>query len=249
LSQLSESYKDLRRLDVQLAKHTSELEDFEHSSKQDRAKAFSGKLQLYVFAWFSILAENCFSYVTLPSFFLPLGNSKLLIEEEKFRKTGKKKFEQISEKLLISFNKFQLLSTTVDGIAIELKPDLEALSEHSRALIKGKLKERAELMHLELISSHGSGGAVVPKAPISAGPMRKLSIASSPMRSPSPGPKNLTLFGLRPTNKAGKHPTNTANHSNSSDENFTSNDANASVHIKSSADESPRSSSRVRIIL
>ena len=42
LGQLSDSYKDLRRLDIQLAKHTSELEDFEHSSKQDRAKAFSG---------------------------------------------------------------------------------------------------------------------------------------------------------------------------------------------------------------
>ena len=44
LSLMSETYKELLRLDVQLVKHTSELEDFEHTSKQDRAKAFTGKL-------------------------------------------------------------------------------------------------------------------------------------------------------------------------------------------------------------
>lgn len=244
MSQLLDSYKDLLRLDVQLVKHTSELEEFEHSSKQDRAKAFTGKLQ-----YITLYVLDCMCWIST-SPVLYIGNSKLLIEEEKFRKTGKKKFEHISEKLLLSFNKLQQLSSTaIDGLVMETKPNLESLSEQSRALIKGKLKERAELMHLELIS-HGAGGAVVSKAPITSGPTHKLSIASSqaslPMGSPSPGPKNLTSFGLRPTTKTGKHATTTATHSG--DENSSSNDTNASsVHSKSSADETPKS--RVRIIL
>ncbi len=150
-----------------------------------------------------------------------------------------------------SFNKFQQVSSaTLDGIVIEAKPSLECLSDQSRALIKGKLKERAELMHLELMS-HGVVGGAVSKAPTSATPMHKSSISSSqsslPMGSPSHNSKSLTLFGLRPSSKAGKHPATTANQTNSADENCTSNDANASIHSKSSADEPHKS--RVRIIL
>ena len=42
MSQLQAVYKELLRSDVQLLKHTAELEEFEHSSKQDRAKALAG---------------------------------------------------------------------------------------------------------------------------------------------------------------------------------------------------------------
>ena len=113
---------------------------------------------------------------------------------------GKKKFEHISEKLLQSFNRMQQLSPTAPmagsgascqnqtGPMIDIKPDLEPLSAQSRSLIKGKLKERAELMHLELMpsskpsASAGSGrqSASIASTASSSSSSSVVSIMSSP---------------------------------------------------------------------
>jgi len=44
-----------------------------------------------------------------------IGNSKLLIEEEKFRKNGKKKYEQLADKMSLLFTKLSSLSTAGSG--------------------------------------------------------------------------------------------------------------------------------------
>jgi hypothetical protein len=84
-----------------------------------------------------------------------------LIEEEKFRKTGKKKFEQITEKVLSQYTKLNALVAETHNNSnnnnnninngIEIKMDFSNLSSQSKVLLKGKAKERSELMHLELI--------------------------------------------------------------------------------------------------
>lgn len=77
-----------------------------------------------------------------------MGNSKALVEEEKFRKAGKRKFEQISEKLL---DCARLSQTYSCGFPL----DISKLSQHGQDLLKGKISERTELMHLHTMT-HGT---------------------------------------------------------------------------------------------
>jgi hypothetical protein len=76
-----------------------------------------------------------------------IGNSKALVEEEKFRKSGKRKFEQISEKLLEAAKAAQLCS-----YECHLPLDISSLSSHGQDLLRGKIQERTELMHLHTIT-------------------------------------------------------------------------------------------------
>ena len=91
------------------------------------------------------------------------GNSKLLMEEEKFRKNGKKKYEQITDKMLQVFHKLSALVTqnsttatspTAAGVGaggIDIKIDFTQLSPSGQALLKDKkFKEKIELMHLKV---------------------------------------------------------------------------------------------------
>jgi hypothetical protein len=93
------------------------------------------------------------------------GNSRLLVEEEKFRKAGKKKYEVLSEKMLQLFAKLNTLTgastTSAGGPAphIDVRPTLAALSAKGKGLLKGRFKERIELMHLQL--STGPAAAAV----------------------------------------------------------------------------------------
>jgi hypothetical protein len=43
LTSISEAHKELLRSDALLAKHVGDMEEFETTSKQDRAKALSGE--------------------------------------------------------------------------------------------------------------------------------------------------------------------------------------------------------------
>lgn len=78
---------------------------------------------------------------------LNVGNSKLLIEEEKFRKNGKRKYEQLSEKLLQAA---QMVHHYGDGFHV----DCSKLSLACQDLLKGKFQDRLELMHLHT-TTHG----------------------------------------------------------------------------------------------
>lgn len=96
------------------------------------------------------------------SFLLSTGNSRLLVEEEKFRKTGKKKYEVLSEKMLQLFAKLNSLTSGNNAAGasvphIDVRPTLAALSAKGKGLLKGRFKERIELMHLQL--STGPAGA------------------------------------------------------------------------------------------
>lgn len=77
-----------------------------------------------------------------------LGNSKALVDEEKFRKSGKKKFEMISEKLLEAARSAQSCS---GGFPM----DISKLSSSGQDLLRGKVHERTELMHLHTMT-HGA---------------------------------------------------------------------------------------------
>lgn len=142
---LDSAVKELKRLDSSLTKHIKEMEDFESTSKQNRNKVLSGK-------WHG--AKN-FMIHALPFFMVNLGSSKALIEEEKFRKTGKRKYEHIVEKLTVAFYQAQyyMASTKSDLLS---SPVL-GLSHTAIAAIKGKGKstERTELMHLHT-TTHGT---------------------------------------------------------------------------------------------
>jgi len=83
------------------------------------------------------------------------------MEEEKFRKSGKKKYEQITDKMLQVFQKLSALlnqapvtSPTAAGAGsggIEIKIDFTQLSASGQALLKDKkFKEKIELMHLKV---------------------------------------------------------------------------------------------------
>lgn len=81
-----------------------------------------------------------------------VGNSKLLMEEEKFRKNGKKKYEQITDKMLQVYQKLISLNqnTSTSG-GIDIKIDHTQLSSSGQALLKDKkFKEKIELMHLKV---------------------------------------------------------------------------------------------------
>ena len=76
------------------------------------------------------------------------GSSKALVEEEKFRKTGKKKFGQITERLVQAARTAQQHS---DGMHM----DISHLSQQGQDLLRGKIQERIELMHLHT-TTHGT---------------------------------------------------------------------------------------------
>lgn len=164
---------------------------------------------------------------------LILGNSKALIEEEKFRKASKRKYEQLSEKIVSSYGQLQGLlsgqavassvpvpmpvlapktqqqqqpqtvvpfaSTSAvahkphfgDSLCVDVAVDCTAfLSSQAQSLVRGKAKEKVELMHLHT-TTHGtrrwSGENTNPgngesQAHETAGP------ASKQQRSASPTP-------------------------------------------------------------
>ncbi len=81
------------------------------------------------------------------------GNSKLLMEEEKFRRSGKKKYEAVTDKMLSLHARLAALVSAAQGGSgsIEIKLDLSALSASGQSLLKDRrLKERIELMHLNI---------------------------------------------------------------------------------------------------
>jgi hypothetical protein len=134
---LDGAVREAQRLDGLLVRHIREMEDFESSSKLNRAKLLS-------------------------------GSSKALVEEEKFRKTGKRKYEHVVEKLTAAFMQVQYHMLTP-------KPDLLTssvlkLSSTAVAAVRGKSTkstERTELMHLHT-TTHGtkrwSGDLLEPEA-------------------------------------------------------------------------------------
>ena len=85
------------------------------------------------------------------------GNSKALVEEEKFRKNGKKKYEVISEKIISAHANLLRAVGTLSGVANGVVPgiDLTHLSSQTVALLKGKAQEKIELMHLHT-TTHGT---------------------------------------------------------------------------------------------
>eukprot|EP01041_Mallomonas_annulata_P007618 gene7618-15601_t len=78
------------------------------------------------------------------------GSSKALIEEEKFRKNGKRKYEQLSEKLVTTYRHLRQYThgENVDISAL-------GLSRKAQDLLRGLGTERIELMHLHTIT-HGT---------------------------------------------------------------------------------------------
>lgn len=87
-----------------------------------------------------------------------------MIEEEKFRKNGKKKYESLSEKLISAALALQSAAGGLKGsVTIEMTPILSSLSSQGQSLIRGglhghtstKVHERLELMHLHT-TTHGT---------------------------------------------------------------------------------------------
>ena len=113
----------------------------------------------------------------------------MLVEEEKFRKSGKKKYEQLSEKMLQLYTKLNSLTSGTHAATgasvphIDVRPTLAALSAKGKGLLKGRFKERIELMHLQL-STGPTTSAHVPS------PVGAISTpAAAPLASRLPGPK------------------------------------------------------------
>jgi hypothetical protein len=111
------------------------------------------------------------------------GNSKALVEEEKFRKAGKRKYEQVTERIIVLAEQLESLTATAgsgDAVAVaaalDIGPlDLSCLSAQSHTVLKGKVhwQEKLELMHLHT-TTHGtrrwSGGLPTPPGPAAAAP-------------------------------------------------------------------------------
>ncbi len=71
------------------------------------------------------------------------------MDEEKFRKAGKKKFEHITERLVAA-------AKLAQQYCLQSAPlDTSGLSAQSQLALHGKLQERAELMHLHTLT-HGT---------------------------------------------------------------------------------------------
>lgn len=87
------------------------------------------------------------------------GSSKHLLEEEKFRKNGKKKYEALAEKLTLtgaSLVQLAAQSNSVGGIEVTI--DFSSLSQQAQGLLRGKnmvYREKLELMHLHTMT-HGT---------------------------------------------------------------------------------------------
>jgi hypothetical protein len=82
------------------------------------------------------------------------GNSKALVEEEKFRKNGKLKYESLSKKILAAVEKASALSNGGNR-CISLPLDLSFVGTQTQLLLKGFKNERVELMHLHT-TTHGT---------------------------------------------------------------------------------------------
>lgn len=143
LQNIYETFLEMKKQDTALIKHIQELEEFENQSNKDRAKV------------------------------LLSGNSKLLMEEEKYRKNAKKKYEVISEKLVNIFQKLINLTTSTtspindgsssdanfvanSGIMIECKIDLNCFSQYTQSILKNGIQKEK----LELIRLHTSAAAM-----------------------------------------------------------------------------------------
>ena len=78
------------------------------------------------------------------------GNSKALVEEERFRKNGKKRYEALSEKIVSATMQLQALAA---GGALPVSVDLAFLAPCSAALLRCKsYSDRVELMHLHTMT-------------------------------------------------------------------------------------------------
>lgn len=150
LESVSDCFNELKTMDSSLIRHINELEEFEQSSKENRAKALS-------------------------------GNSKLLIEEEKYRKNAKKKFESITEKMVYLYAKLNALSSGAqahssvgmsspppvqcllqESTFIEIKIDITGFSIQGQTLLKGGVsKEKVELMRLHTLAGAASSNVQV----------------------------------------------------------------------------------------
>lgn len=82
------------------------------------------------------------------------GNSKALVEEEKFRKNGKLKYESLSKKILAAVEKANNLANCGNK-CISIPLDLSFVGTQTQLLLKGFKNERLELMHLHT-TTHGT---------------------------------------------------------------------------------------------
>jgi hypothetical protein len=93
------------------------------------------------------------------------GGGTTLLEEERFRKNSKAKFNKLSERILLHLGKLNTLTGKAEGSQgiglraahIDVRPDLSALSEQGKDLARGRFKDKVELMHLQL--STGTSGS------------------------------------------------------------------------------------------
>lgn len=110
---------------------------------------------------FSSSFKHCYQSIKLLS-----GNSKALMEEEKFRKIGKRKYEQITERMIALAAILEQLAAVNDGSSSPVPGgpatgfvpvDFSCLSSQGQALLRGKghWQERVELMHLHT-TTHGT---------------------------------------------------------------------------------------------
>jgi hypothetical protein len=84
------------------------------------------------------------------------GNSKALVEEEKFRKTSKRKYETVTEKMSLVISSIQLLGVEqhINGVTVDVSQLSQHLTPQGLDILNGKMQEKIELMHL-YTSTHG----------------------------------------------------------------------------------------------
>lgn len=171
LLRLSETMHDLQRLDGQLVKHICEMEEFEAASKQDRLvvlQLLSHEVLMVISLPLLLTLTTIYFNVDFPYSQKALsGSSKALIEEEKFRKSGKRKYEQITERMIALAGVLEQLnarngssSPIPEGqgsLAASASVDFTGLSSQGQALLRGKgnWQDRVELMHLHT-TTHGT---------------------------------------------------------------------------------------------
>ena len=84
------------------------------------------------------------------------GNSKALVEEEKFRKSSKRKYEVVTEKISQTISAIQHIGAMidVDGLTVDVSQLAQHLSPQGVDILLGKMQDKIELMHLHT-STHG----------------------------------------------------------------------------------------------
>lgn len=110
------------------------------------------------------------------------------MEEEKFRKAGKKKYEQLSERMLQLFGRLNSLTTGLTAPHIDTRPSLEGLSAKGKGLLKGRFKERIELMHLQLSTGPAAAAAASANPPGASPTGIPVLAAASSAGKNAPGP-------------------------------------------------------------